>query len=42
MAGTSRETVTRPLNQYERDGLILRHGASIGIPHLDRLDLLVG
>lgn len=42
MAGTSRETVTRLLNQYERDGLIVRHGTSIAIPHLDQLDQLAG
>lgn len=42
MAGTSRETVTRLLNQYERDGLIERHGTSIAIPHLDQLYVLAG
>ncbi len=31
MAGTSRETVTRLLNQFERDHLIIRRGASITI-----------
>jgi CRP/FNR family transcriptional regulator, cyclic AMP receptor protein len=31
MAGTSRETVTRLLNQFERDHLITRRGASITI-----------
>jgi CRP/FNR family transcriptional regulator, cyclic AMP receptor protein len=31
MAGTSRETVTRLLNQFERDSLITRHGASLTI-----------
>jgi CRP/FNR family transcriptional regulator len=31
MAGTSRETVTRLLNQFERDHLVARHGASIVI-----------
>jgi CRP/FNR family transcriptional regulator len=29
MAGTARETVTRLLNQFEREGLIARHGASL-------------
>jgi len=35
MTGTSRETVTRLLNQFERDRLIARHGASLIIlkPH---------
>jgi CRP/FNR family transcriptional regulator len=31
MAGTSRETVTRLLNQFERDKLIIRRGASLTI-----------
>jgi len=31
MAGTSRETVTRLLNQFERDHLITRRGASLTI-----------
>jgi CRP/FNR family transcriptional regulator len=31
MAGTSRETVTRLLNQFERDKLITRRGASLTI-----------
>ena len=31
MAGTSRETVTRLLNQFERDQLITRHGTAITI-----------
>src|SRR5271170_8160646 len=31
MAGTSRETVTRLLNQFERDHLIVRRGASLTI-----------
>jgi CRP/FNR family transcriptional regulator, cyclic AMP receptor protein len=31
MAGTSRETVTRLLNQFERDHLIARRGASLTI-----------
>jgi CRP/FNR family cyclic AMP-dependent transcriptional regulator len=31
MAGTSRETVTRLLSQFERDGLITRRGSSLTI-----------
>jgi CRP/FNR family transcriptional regulator len=42
MAGTARETVTRLLNQFERDGLIVRHGASIILLRPDKLDLLAG
>jgi CRP/FNR family cyclic AMP-dependent transcriptional regulator len=42
MAGTSRETVTRLLNQYERDGLIMRQGVSIVILNPNQLDLLAG
>ncbi|MBB6143818.1 CRP/FNR family transcriptional regulator [Silvibacterium bohemicum] len=42
MAGTSRETVTRLLNQFERDKFIVRHGASIVILSADQLDLLAG
>jgi CRP/FNR family transcriptional regulator len=38
MAGTSRETVTRLLNQFERDKLIARHGASLLILSPDKLD----
>jgi CRP/FNR family cyclic AMP-dependent transcriptional regulator len=40
MAGTSRETVTRLLNQFERESLIARHGASLVILSPDRLDQL--
>src|SRR5271170_3604867 len=40
MAGTSRETVTRLLNRYERDGLMARHGSSLVILDPDRLDQL--
>lgn len=40
MAGTSRETVTRLLNRYERESLIARHGSSLVILSPDRLDLL--
>lgn len=42
MAGTSRETVTRLLNQFERDGLIRRRGSSITLLDPDRMDLLAG
>jgi len=38
MAGTSRETVTRLLNRYERGKLIAREGSSIVILNPDRLD----
>ncbi|HEV2679492.1 MAG TPA: Crp/Fnr family transcriptional regulator [Rhodanobacter sp.] len=31
IAGTSRETVTRQLNQFERDGLISREGSAITV-----------
>jgi CRP/FNR family transcriptional regulator, cyclic AMP receptor protein len=41
MAGTSRETVTRLLNQFERDHLIKRHGAMLTIVDPDNLGLLV-
>jgi CRP/FNR family transcriptional regulator, cyclic AMP receptor protein len=40
MAGTSRETVSRLLNQFERDGLIARRGASLTIVDPARMDLL--
>ncbi len=42
MAGTSRETVTRLLNSFERDRLIVRHGASIVLLDPNRLDSLAG
>ena len=42
MAGTSRETVTRLLNQFERDDLIVRHGSSIIIQHAHEMERLVG
>lgn len=42
MAGTSRETVTRLLNQFERDELIVRHGASIVILRPIELERMVG
>lgn len=40
MVGTSRETVTRLLNQFERDGLIVRGGKSLVILNRSRLDSL--
>jgi CRP/FNR family transcriptional regulator len=40
MAGASRETVTRLLNQFERDGLITRRGASLTIIDSSRLSNL--
>ncbi len=42
MAGTSRETVTRLLNQFERDDLISRHGATISILQPAELERIVG
>lgn len=42
MAGTSRETVTRLLNQFERDDLIARHGATISILQPEEMDRIVG
>jgi CRP/FNR family cyclic AMP-dependent transcriptional regulator len=42
MAGTSRETVTRLLNQFERDELIARHGSSITILRAHEMERLVG
>ena len=40
MAGTSRETVTRLLNQFERSRIVERQGASLVILDLSRLDRL--
>jgi CRP/FNR family transcriptional regulator, cyclic AMP receptor protein len=37
LAGTSRETVTRSLNRFERDGLIARRGSSITVTNLAEL-----
>lgn len=42
MAGTSRETVTRLLNQFERDGFIRRRGSSITLLTPEKMDLLAG
>lgn len=41
IVGTSRETVTRLLNQFEQDGLIARHGNSITVLNLVHLNLLL-
>jgi len=40
MTGTSRETVTRLLNQFERDSVVARHGSSLVILNPDRLSQL--
>ena len=40
MAGTSRETVTRLLNQFERNHMVERQGASLVILDPFRLDKL--
>ena len=40
MAGTSRETVTRVLNQFERNRIVERQGASLVILDPARLDKL--
>ncbi|MCL2660033.1 MAG: Crp/Fnr family transcriptional regulator [Acidobacteriaceae bacterium] len=40
MTGTSRETVTRTLNRFERDGLIARQGVLIIIRNAQRLNQL--
>ena len=42
MAGASRETITRLLNQLERDSIIVRRGSTIVILDPGRLDALVG
>ena len=42
MAGTSRETVTRLLNQFERDEMIARHGSSIVILNKAEMERMVG
>ncbi|AXC14476.1 transcriptional regulator, Crp/Fnr family [Acidisarcina polymorpha] len=42
MAGTSRETVTRLLNQFERDQLIVRRGSSLTIINSPGLSKLAG
>jgi len=40
MAGTSRETVTRLLNQFRRDQWIIIKGASLTISKPDQLERL--
>ena len=40
MAGTSRETVTRLLNRFERNHLVERHGATLVILDPSKLDKL--
>ncbi len=42
MAGTSRETVTRLLNQFERNHIVERQGSSLVILDPTRLDKLAG
>jgi CRP/FNR family cyclic AMP-dependent transcriptional regulator len=41
MAGASRETITRLLNQLERDAIIERRGSTIVILKPDKLNSLV-
>jgi CRP/FNR family transcriptional regulator, cyclic AMP receptor protein len=40
LAGTSRETVTRLLNQFERDGVISRSNSIVTVVQLERLEQL--
>ncbi len=40
MAGTSRETVTRVLNRFERNRLVERQGATLVILDPSKLDKL--
>jgi CRP/FNR family transcriptional regulator, cyclic AMP receptor protein len=40
LAGTSRETVTRLLNQFERDGIISRSNSIVTVVQLERLEQL--
>jgi CRP/FNR family transcriptional regulator, cyclic AMP receptor protein len=40
LAGTSRETVTRLLNQFERDGIINRNNSIVTVVELSRLEQL--
>ncbi|HEV2618527.1 MAG TPA: Crp/Fnr family transcriptional regulator [Acidobacteriaceae bacterium] len=42
MTGASRETITRLLNQLERDSIIERRGSTIVILNPDKLDSLIG
>jgi CRP/FNR family transcriptional regulator, cyclic AMP receptor protein len=42
MTGTSRETVTRLLKRFERDGVIVRHGSSVVIANRESLYRIAG
>lgn len=42
LAGTSRETVTRLLNQFEREGIIARNDSRIIVMQVEQLELLAG
>jgi len=42
LAGTSRETVTRLLNQFEREGIITRHDSIVTVMQPSQLEHLAG
>lgn len=42
ITGTSRETITRLFNRFERDGVIVRHGSSIVIANRESLYRIAG
>lgn len=42
LAGTSRETVTRLLNQFEREGIITRHDSMVTVMRPTQLEQLAG
>ncbi|HTV05923.1 MAG TPA: Crp/Fnr family transcriptional regulator [Acidobacteriaceae bacterium] len=42
LAGTSRETVTRLLNQFEREGIIARNDSMVTVVQLAQLERLAG
>ncbi|HUY82499.1 MAG TPA: Crp/Fnr family transcriptional regulator [Acidobacteriaceae bacterium] len=42
LAGTSRETVTRMLNQFEREGIISRHDSTVTVMQPAQLEQLAG
>jgi CRP/FNR family cyclic AMP-dependent transcriptional regulator len=42
LAGTSRETVTRLLNQFEREGIIIRHDSMVTVKRPMQLEELAG
>ena len=42
MTGTSRETVTRVFNRFERDGVIVRRGSSVAIANRESLYRIAG